>query len=433
MKDVNDVIVIGGGLGGLTVATMVARGGRRVVLFEKSGTLGGRAATQTKNGFSFNMGPHALYCRGHGARVLRELGVPFSGKSPSASAGYAVARGRKHTLPAGFLSLLSTGLFSLSAKLEVARLLGSIGKIDPQPLQSVTVRQWLGSSIRHPEVRQLVEALVRLATYANDPERHSAGAALAQLQLALAGNVLYLDGGWQTLVDGLRRAAEAAGVEIASGVRIKSIDHDGAVRGVQLADGTRRPAAAVIVATGPAEVCELFADGEVKTLRQRAESAIPVRAACLDIALETLPRPRALFALGIDRPLYLSVHSAVAKLAPEGAATIQVAKYLSPSVTTDPKSDEQELETLLDLVQPGWRDHLVERRFLPKMTVSNALVTAAGGGMAGRANSEVPEVRNAYVVGDWVGSEGMLADAVLASAKHAAELTLRGEATRAAA
>ena len=62
----SDVVIIGGGLGGLTAATYLARAGKSVTLFEKSRHLGGRATTQTKSGFQFNLGPHALYCGGEG-------------------------------------------------------------------------------------------------------------------------------------------------------------------------------------------------------------------------------------------------------------------------------------------------------------------------------------------------------------------------------
>src|ERR1043166_9028377 len=51
----------------------------------------------------------------------------------------------------------------------------------------------------------VIRMLARVATFTNDPRRQSAGAVIDQLQLALKGNVLYLDGGWQTIVDGLVR------------------------------------------------------------------------------------------------------------------------------------------------------------------------------------------------------------------------------------
>jgi hypothetical protein len=93
-------------------------------------------------------------------------------------------------------------------------------------------------------------------------------------------------------------------------------------------------------------------------------------------------RPRARFALGIDAPLYLSVHSAMTRLAPAEMATVQVAKYLPAGGETDPHEDERELEALLDIVQPGWREVVVTRRYLPRLVVTNAPVTAAMGGCA---------------------------------------------------
>jgi phytoene dehydrogenase-like protein len=428
-----DVAVIGGGLAGLAAATYVARAGRRTLLFEKSRMLGGRAMTQIEGGFHFNLGPHALYRGGPATQVLRELGVPFTGTVPSVSGAYAVEGGLKHTLPGGFVSLLTTGLLRLPGKFETARLLGSIGKIDASAVQHVSVRDWLDRHIRQADVRRLVQALFRVSTYANAPAQQSAGSALEQLQLALSQNVMYLDGGWQVLVDGLRATAEAAGVEIVSGTRVESVDCDTAVRGVRLAGGTHCPATAVIMASSPADAAALVPETHRAVLRQWDAAALPVRAACLDLGLRSLPRPGATFGLGIDRPLYLSVHSAVAKLAPAGAAMIHVAKYLPVGIETDPQADERELEGILDTVQSGWREQVIERRFLPSMTVCHALLTAAAGGAAGRPGPAVPNVHNLYVAGDWVGPEGLLADASLASAKRTAQLIGGSGAARDAA
>ena len=59
-----DVVVVGGGMAGLTAACYLARAGVDVTLFEKAPTLGGRAATQGFDDFRFNRGIHALYTGG---------------------------------------------------------------------------------------------------------------------------------------------------------------------------------------------------------------------------------------------------------------------------------------------------------------------------------------------------------------------------------
>ncbi len=54
------IIVIGGGWAGLTAAATAATAGAEVVLLEARSELGGRARTETNNGFLFNQGAHAL-------------------------------------------------------------------------------------------------------------------------------------------------------------------------------------------------------------------------------------------------------------------------------------------------------------------------------------------------------------------------------------
>jgi len=39
--------------------------------------------------------------------------------------------------------------------------------------QSFDRARWLNKEFRHPEVRRLVQALFRVGTYANDPERQA--------------------------------------------------------------------------------------------------------------------------------------------------------------------------------------------------------------------------------------------------------------------
>src|SRR6266852_6982774 len=148
-----EVIVIGGGIAGLAAATFLARIGKPVRLFEQSHALGGRAQTKQQDGFFLNIGPHALYRSGRGIEVLRELGIEPRGRVPSVSGAFAVKDGVKHTFPAGAVSLLTTSLFGLSAKLEAARLLASICKIDGNRFMDISVREWLDRSVSHREVK----------------------------------------------------------------------------------------------------------------------------------------------------------------------------------------------------------------------------------------------------------------------------------------
>jgi phytoene dehydrogenase-like protein len=427
-----DVVVIGGGLGGLTASIYAARLGSSVTLVERSRVLGGRARTDVRDGFHANLGPHALYRGGPGMRVLKELGIHPAGGTPKSSGQYAINRGIKHTFPTGMFSMLTTGLFDLAAKLEAARLLASFPKIDASEVTGISVQEWVDREITHPGVRQFMLAVFRLSTYANAPELLSAGVAIEQLKLAVKESVLYVDDGWQTLVDSLVKIAQEAGIAIRTGAKASRIERDslGAVKGVYLDGGESIVAASVVIAATPAVALELVDRASAPSLRQWAEEAVPVRAACLDVALAALPKPKSTFALGIDAPLYLSVHSASARLAPDGAAMIHLGKYLAPGEAGSVRA-ERELESVLDLIQPGWREEVVFRRFLPELTVYNAIPLAGQVGLDGRPGAEVSDVPGLFVAGDWVGRDGLLVDATLASAKLAGELAARAVGRRA--
>ncbi|RKG94456.1 FAD-binding protein, partial [Corallococcus sp. CA053C] len=372
------VAVVGGGLGGLTAAALLARGGCEVTLYERSKHLGGRAQTTEVEGFRFNLGPHALYRAGAAMRVLGRLGVKPPGGIPGAGS-YALRAGRLHTLPSGPVTLMTTDVLSLAGKLEVARLLAGLARIDTAPLGPLSTREWLDTRLAREDSRALVGALVRVATYCADHTVLSAQVAVKQLQSAVAANVLYVDGGWSTLVDAVERQGREAGARLELSARVDAVVLRGSrVEGVRLADGTVHAADAVVVAGSPAEVAALVPGDAV--LAREAREAIPIKAATLELGLSTLPRPGALFALGVDGPWYASVHSASARLAPEGGAMVHVAKYLGGS---DTEPSESELESVMDAFQPGWRAHVVARRFRPALTVSAGLPQAAKGGLSG--------------------------------------------------
>ncbi len=78
MHDERDRIgVIGGGLGGLAAACVLAARGYKVVVFEKSPWLGGKAAGLAEAGFRFDMGPTILTIPSILRRIFTEAGRPM--------------------------------------------------------------------------------------------------------------------------------------------------------------------------------------------------------------------------------------------------------------------------------------------------------------------------------------------------------------------
>ncbi|HXW12206.1 MAG TPA: NAD(P)/FAD-dependent oxidoreductase [Nitrososphaeraceae archaeon] len=426
--DNSDVIIIGGGLAGLTTAALLARSGKVVTLFERSSKeIGGRARSTEVDGFYLNQGPHALFLTDAADSILKEIGISFTGGTAGGKGkSYLISDGRKREVPGDYGSWLSSGKGNdTSVETDGSQFFNSPTEMDFSQLDGVTVQEWLDKNFHNTNDAEIIKAILRLNTYGNDPEIQSIGSALRQIYVSSqAGGVMYVDGGWQTLVDGLLTVAKNSNARIVMDKKAISVKRtDSSAWQVLLSDKTQVSAKIVVIAAGPMDAYGLFDSKErPEMLSKAAKEAKPVRLVCLDVALSSLPDKDALFALGVDRPLYFSVHSAYAKLAPEGGALIHVAKYLGSSIAPKPREDQPELEELLDLMQPGWREVLVKKRPLPSMVVSNAVIGAATGGLAGRPDVRIAD--NLYIVGDWVGKEGILSNASVASAKHAAQLIL---------
>ena len=431
MRDLRtaDVVVVGGGLAGLTAASLLGRAGRRVTLLERSHVLGGRAATTSDDGFHLNLGPHAWYVGGPGTAILEGLGLRLRGNRPRPAANFAIADGRVYAMPLGFVSLLTTDLLGMHGKFEAARALASISRIDPAAYDDVPVDAWL-DTISDRRARQVVGMLMRIAAYTEAPTLLSAGSALYALQAVIRKGVRYLHGGWGTMVEQLLARARGHGVEILPGSPVAAVLHDGLrALGVRLGDGTVLRARDVVLAADPSVVRRMTADLPGAGLW----SLTPSRAAVLDVALDTYPNPKVIAAFGVERPLYFSVHSVSADLARGDGAVIHAAKYLNPEVESDPRQDEQELEELMDMLQPGWRAHLRIRRYLPRMVVTHAIPMAAAGGFRSRPGVDAMGIAGLHLAGDWVGCEGTLANAAVASAARAAERILKRDMREAVA
>jgi len=400
-----EVVVVGAGLAGLVAAAVAARRGASVVVCDVRAA-GGRARSDEREGFVLNQGPHAHYRSGVGADVLSRLGVDFSGSPPHpAASGYTEATGGLAVLPTSAGSLLRSPVLGVADKVRFARLLTTLPKRQGASFGALSAAEWialLGLSFRGAGV---ISALTRVATYAGDLELISADVAVAQLQLALEG-VLYLDGGWQSLVDGLVAAATSAGARLLTGERATALraGADGAFE-VRTPARTLRAASVVVATGGPAAARALLPRPPTWELGP------PATAACLDLGLRRAPDTRVAF--GLDQPLYLSTHSPKADLAPPGGAVVHVMRY-GVRTSTD---DRAQLWALARRCGIDERD-VVAQRFLHEMTVCHAL-PCPGSGLAGRPAIDATGTAGVFLAGDWVGATGLLADASLASGEAA--------------
>lgn len=407
MDDTYDVIVAGAGLAGLAAAATAARSGRRVLVMDGHPP-GGRARTDERRGFRLNQGAHALYLGGHAERVLAELGVgvPSGVKPPNEQwgvAGELVSR-----LPFTAAGVARSRLLDAVGKAQLGRFVLRLRSVEASTLADRSAATWLQQLGLRSGVTEILRTLGHVASYADDLEAISADAVAAQIQAAVAHGVLYLDRGWQVLVDALLAVAIAAGAELRTGAPVVGITTPVAGTVVaRLADGTEVGASAAVLAVGGPSAVESLLPQPPRW----GPVGPPATVACLDLGLARPPRKRVLY--GVGEPLYLSTHTPAADLAPPGGSVVHLMRYGARDADTDRAQLWAHARTA------GIRDHdVVEQRFLARMTVTHA-VPVPGPGLAGRPSVDAVGLPGVYIAGDWIGPDGLLADGALASGQAA--------------
>jgi phytoene desaturase len=268
--------VVGGGLGGLAAACVLAARGYEVLLLERNGWLGGKAAVLESEGFRFDMGPTILTLPSVLERIFREAGrdstemldlvrldpqwrsffddgstldlvadaAEMAGKLSGFCVNTRTVQGyrrfmnfseRMHRISDRFFFWKPVGglrdMFDLRATLQTG-ILGDVLAMQPGRSVAGVVR----AHIPDARVCQMVDHFTQYV-----------GAAPAASPAVLCGiahmqtreGVWYPTGGTGAIPDALARLAESLGVKICNNVLVENIvTVDGAVGGLRLGDGS---------------------------------------------------------------------------------------------------------------------------------------------------------------------------------------------------
>ena len=121
-----DVIVIGGGYAGLSAGAILAHKGRRVLLLEKSRSLGGRAGYVERDGYTVEYGLHdnRFASEGAAAAVFRRLDRELEFIIPGEPLLWR--DGEFQPLPNSVGKIFKSPMLSFSSKLSAARYLAQL-------------------------------------------------------------------------------------------------------------------------------------------------------------------------------------------------------------------------------------------------------------------------------------------------------------------
>ncbi|WP_407344806.1 phytoene desaturase family protein [Pengzhenrongella phosphoraccumulans] len=288
------VVVVGGGIGGLATAALLARGGAHVTLLERHERLGGRFGTIEIDGFRFDTGPSwyfmpevfahffALFGEdiedhldlerldpayrvfyeptpGEPARTL-DVGADaeanwarFDALEPGAG-----ERIREYAASATDAYRMAVDHFLYTTFARPDKVLGlDILRRLPElrQLLSETLAERVARTVQDPRLRQV---LSYHAVFLGSSPYRVPGLYTLMSHLDLVDGVRFPRGGMYTIIQAIERLAVAAGVEIRTGCEVTAIEVEpakrtahalrrtGLARGVRLATGEVVPADVVV-------------------------------------------------------------------------------------------------------------------------------------------------------------------------------------------
>lgn len=174
-----DVLILGAGISGLTVAHRLQQLGYRPIVTESRDRVGGAIGTQQRDGFQWEDGPNSFTPNPALLNLAADVGIAdqlvwADGKMPR----FVYWNGELMPVPMSPPAALTSSLLSIGGKLRVLR--GLLGFVLPPPAREETVREFFTRQIGSQACDRLVAQFVS-GVYAGDPDSLSAAGAFGRV------------------------------------------------------------------------------------------------------------------------------------------------------------------------------------------------------------------------------------------------------------
>jgi phytoene desaturase len=277
------IVIVGGGPGGLSAAIHLAAAGRQVTILEKNAAVGGKMSEVREEGYRWDTGPTVITLKHVFADLFaaadRDLEdyltlVPIDpltryfypdGTVLDINVNLAQTLNAIQALEprdvAGFLGFLAYAarMYHIAAPFAIFGDPPQPGDILGVPLGDIlhvdaarTMDAAIRSHVRSPYLRHILR---RFATYLGASPYRARAFFNVIAHVELTAGLWYPRGGTYAIACAYRRLAEELGVEIRTGTRVTRIlTERGKATGVELANGQKERASAVIANVDPTTV-----------------------------------------------------------------------------------------------------------------------------------------------------------------------------------
>ncbi|GAB6444702.1 hypothetical protein bcgnr5369_10710 [Bacillus cereus] len=420
-----DVIVVGGGLAGLSAAAHLVKNGKKVILIEKA-KIGGRAMTVKIKGYEFNMGAHAFYGRDtstlHTLEKELQLKVNWAGFSPD-KAIYDLGQ-ELTVIPSSLKGLMQTKMLTGYNKFNFAWfvLFTIIGL--HKGSSNTSISEWMEEQKLDDEIKTMLLTLASSNFFTNEPEKIPSDVFFTYYKKMFRTQkpVSYVRGGWHNLIEQLAQVIEENDGEILTKAKLTEIKiENGKVKSLLVGD-EKYIADDYIFCIPPDELHKTFKNTILEPRFMKYSNLEPAYAMFYDIGLKERVNSPYTYVYDTKNKLFITDISYYdPSCAPENGQLLQAIAYLNKEETENLETIEQykeKIEAFYDKHFAGWRESLVVPKISKKAIVQTIKWNMSQQGIP----ISFEDISNLYFAGDWCHGDGQLSELSFSSAYHVSKL-----------
>jgi len=422
-----EVVIVGGGLAGLSSAAYLAAKGKKVAVLER-GQLGGRAVTLKIKGFNFNFGAHAIYARDNSVlrTFERELGLRIDWQDFNPTKAKYDTGNDLTAVPANVQGLFQTKLLTAYEKVlftfEILKTLLKMETGHPH----LSIQKWMEKKGVNEDVKEMMLTLASSNFFTREPEKIPSDVFFTYYRRLFTTNkpVSYIGGGWQALINEFVRVIETHNGTILTKCKAESVKTDGERIVAVVTPEAEFTGDEFIFCIPPKEMVKVFAETHLAHAVAQYAEYEPTVVVVYDVGLkERIDVPYS-YIYDKQNNIFITDISYYDKTCvPEGGQLLQATAYLRQSEVGNKEVAEErkrQIENLYDKHFPGWREKLVVPRVSTRAVVQEIKWTMTQQAMP----IFLPDYRNLFFAGDWCQGQGQLSELSFSSALEVSKLIL---------
>ena len=435
-----DVVIIGGGLAGLTAAALLCGKGLNLAIIEQEGDLGGRLRSIARDGFHLDAGLHCFHYGEQGPigelNQALELGLSFLHERDSI---YILDGKDRMVVPAEADSNPSDvpGFTPRQAE-RIRKWFAGVMQTDPAPWKEKTVTEYLDETAADDKLVRSYAGALCLSLLGQNPDRVSAGLLIEHSRAVghPGFHVSSIAGGPGRLIDALSARIGTDHVSIMLGCKVDEIEiEDKNVRRVVTASEEYYPNA--VIFTGPVQALPPLLGGDKVSgsFKRACRKTVPVAGIAVEMGLTS--------AISTIRGVMVDPEEGVIgrfpsnldpTLAPEGGQISSWLALVPPQDLQDVKLARNHIMRLRRVIKRQFPEmaELVKWERLRVIPLLAGSAPTPGQAAEKKMPATVKGLNNLFLAGDAIGATGILSGAAVSSAVTSAGIVQEYLAARAA-